>query len=357
MDRERIVQLFFFGFLAVMAYELYLLLSPFLIPIVWAMLLSFLFHPAMVETHRIVRNRSVAAALITVGAALGVVVPALWLGTRLAMEAQTLYSNSSKMISAGGLKDLREWILHSHYAAMANGLLAREGMRLEDEIPRLLVQVAKLTSDYMVADFTAIARNLVSFFANFAITMLALFFLLRDGEGYYEAVRSLTPLHEDDKRAVFDTLRTTLSSVVRGLMFTAIAQGLMVGVGFLVFSVPYWAFLGLASAAAGLLPFGGTALVWLPAAAYLLYANGWGPAIGLVVWSTISVAIIDNLIKPWVMRHGTGLPTFALFFGIAGGFYVYGALGLFAGPAIMSVFAALLKVYRQTYGGAQKEAA
>ena len=65
MEREQIVQLFFFGFLAVMAYELYLLLSPFLVPIVWAMLLSFLFHPAMVEVNRLLRNRSAAAALIT----------------------------------------------------------------------------------------------------------------------------------------------------------------------------------------------------------------------------------------------------------------------------------------------------
>ena len=46
MDRERIVQVFFFGFLAVVAYELYALLSPFLMPIAWAILLAFMVHPA-----------------------------------------------------------------------------------------------------------------------------------------------------------------------------------------------------------------------------------------------------------------------------------------------------------------------
>src|ERR1700684_4163613 len=49
MDRERIVQLFFFGFLAVMAYELYELLLPFLTPLAWGILLAFMAHPALIE--------------------------------------------------------------------------------------------------------------------------------------------------------------------------------------------------------------------------------------------------------------------------------------------------------------------
>jgi hypothetical protein len=60
------------------------------------------------------------------------------------------------------------------------------------------------------------------------------------GRGY-----GLTPLHVEDKRAIFETLRTTLSSVMHGLMLAALAQGLLIGVGYLVCGVPYWAFLAL----------------------------------------------------------------------------------------------------------------
>ena len=49
------------------------------------------------------------------------------------------------------------------------------------------------------------------------------------------------------------------------------------------------------------------------------------------------------------MRHGTGLPTLALFFGLAGGIEAYGPIGIFAGPAVIAIFAALLKVYERTY--------
>ena len=118
---------------------------------------------------------------------------------------------------------------------------------------------------------------------------------------------------------------------------------------YLVCGVPYGAVLAILTAAAGLLPFGGTALVWIPVTIYLAYASTWMSAFGLAVWSMIALAIIDNFIKPLTMRHGTGLPTLALFFGLAGGIEAYGPIGIFAGPAVISIFATLLRVYERTY--------
>jgi len=137
-------------------------------------------------------------------------------------------------------------------------------------------------------------------------------------------------------------------------MLTAVVQGVAIGLGLLITGVPYWAFLALLSAACGLLPFGGTALVWGPAVLYLGYFSTWTMAIVLAVWSLIWIAVIDNFIKPLAMRHGTGLPTIALFFGIAGGLEAYGPIGIFGGPAIISIFASLLRVYRKTYASERK---
>ncbi|MGH7986576.1 MAG: AI-2E family transporter [Candidatus Binataceae bacterium] len=180
--------------------------------------------------------------------------------------------------------------------------------------------------------------------------LFTLFYMLRDGETYYEGLRELTPLHERDKATVFDTLRTTLSAVMRGLMLTALLDGVSI-LAYLACGVPYWAFLGIITAAAGLLPVGGTALVWVPATIYLALEVGWSAAAGLVIWALLTLLIVDNFIKPVAMKHGTGLPTLALFFGLAGGIELYGPLGLFAGPAVIAIFAALLRVYRRTYIG------
>jgi predicted PurR-regulated permease PerM len=357
MDRERLVQLFFFGFLAVMAYELYELLLPFLTPLAWGILLAFMAHPALIEVEKVVKRRSLSTAIISVIVALVVIMPAIWASGRLVVEAQSLYTQASEQVANGGVTKLHDWAVKTDLGAWANKKMSERGYNLDEEMPKLTLQAAQITSNYVAKNATQAAKNILGFIVDFGIALLAFFYLLRDGDYYYKSLRDLTPLHDDDKKAIFDTLRTTLSSVMRGLMLTAVLQGVSIGIGMLIFGVPYWLFLSIASAAAGLMPIGGTALVWIPAMIYLGFAVSWSAAIGLLIWCSVALAVIDNFIKPLAMKHGTGLPTIALFLGILGGLEAYGPLGLFLGPAIMSVFAALLRVYRKEYAGSRKEAA
>jgi len=357
MDRERIVQLFFFGFLAVMAYELYELMLPFLTPLAWGILLAFMAHPLLEWVEKYVKRRSLSTAIISILVALVVILPAIWASGRLVVEAQALYTQATVMVSTGGVTKLHDWAVHTDLGAWINKKMAERGYKLDEELPKLTLQAATLTSNYVAKNATQAAKNIFGFIIAFGIALLAFFYMLRDGDYYYKGLRDLTPLHDDDKKAIFDTLRTTLSSVMRGLMLTAVLQGVSIGIGMLIFGVPYWLFLAIASAAAGLMPIGGTALVWIPAMIYLGFAVSWSAAVGLLIWCSVALAVIDNFIKPLAMKHGTGLPTIALFLGILGGLEAYGPLGLFLGPAIMSIFAALLRVYRKEYSGSRKEAA
>jgi predicted PurR-regulated permease PerM len=65
MNQERIVQVFFFGFLALISWELYQVFEPFLMPIAWAILLAFLVHPALIELDQIIHSRTLSALLIS----------------------------------------------------------------------------------------------------------------------------------------------------------------------------------------------------------------------------------------------------------------------------------------------------
>jgi predicted PurR-regulated permease PerM len=357
MDRERIVQLFFFGFLAVMAYELYELMLPFLTPLAWGILLAFMAHPALIEVEKYVKRRSLSTAIISIIVGLGVILPAIWASSRLVVEAQSLYTQASDLVNTGGVTKIHDWAVHTELGAWISKKMGERGYKLDEELPKLTLQAAQLTSNYVAKNATQAAKNVFGFIVDFGIALLAFFYMLRDGDFYYRSLQDLTPLHDDDKKAIFDTLRTTLSSVMRGLMLTAVLQGVSIGIGMLIFGMPYWLFLAIGSAAAGLMPIGGTALVWIPAVLYLGLAVAPSPAIGLFVWCVVALLIIDNFIKPLAMKHGTGLPTIALFLGILGGLEAYGPLGLFLGPAIMSIFAALLRVYRKEYSGTRKEAA
>jgi predicted PurR-regulated permease PerM len=362
MESERVIQVFFFGFLALIAYELYALLAPFLMPIAWAILLAFMVHPLQLELRRQIRNHTnlfanhtLVAIIITLVVGVTVIGPSIWLSERLVIEAQGLYVQANQFVANGGVARINRWIQHSRYLApMVNRYASPNGFDLNTDLPKIFMQSAQGTSEYMVRNLTLFARNIVSVVLDFGIAGMVFFYLLRDGEHYYNLIHELTPLHDDDKAAVFDTLTSTLAGVMRGLLLTAVLQGVAIGIGLLVTGVPYWAFLAVAAAASGLLPFGGTAVVWGPAVLYLGYFHSWTTATVLLVWSLIWLIVIDNFIKPIAMRRGTKLPTVALFFGIAGGLEAFGPIGIFGGPAIISVFASLMGVYRRTYTAPRK---
>ncbi|MGH7913815.1 MAG: AI-2E family transporter, partial [Candidatus Binataceae bacterium] len=272
MDRERIAHIFFFGFLALMGYELYLLLSPFLVPIAWAMLLAFIAHPALLQLLRLIRNRTAAALLITALVALVIAVPTAWLSSKLAIEATKV--SLGKFVHQGGFAQAGRQALHSDMVASIEDWLQQQGLRIQD-IRHWMQQGSAYLSGYFTANVATLARNLVTFVVDVIIMLFSFFYLLRDGEDYFEFVRTLTPLPDEDKTMVFETLRSMMSSTMRGLLLTALLEGILLCLGYLVAGVPNSLLLGAASGAAGLLPIGGTAFIWVPVVIYLWVTAGW----------------------------------------------------------------------------------
>src|SRR5580658_10623733 len=197
MDRERIVQLFFFGFLAVMAYELYELLLPFLTPLAWGILLAFMAHPALIEVEKYVKRRSLSTAIISVVVSLGVILPAVWASGRLVVEAQALYVQATDMVNTGGVTKLHDWAVNTQLGAWVAKRMGEHGYKLDEELPKLTLQAAQITSDYVAKNAASAAKNVFGFIVDFGIALLAFFYMLRDGYFYYHSLQDLTPLHED----------------------------------------------------------------------------------------------------------------------------------------------------------------
>ena len=158
MDRERLVQLFFFGFLALMAYELYELMLPFLTPLAWGMLLAFMAHPALIEVEKVVKRRSLSTAIISIVVALVVIMPAIWASGRLVVEAQALYTQATVMVSTGGVTKLHDWAVNTDLGAWINKKMADRGYKLDEELPKLTLQAAQITSNYVAKNATQAAK-------------------------------------------------------------------------------------------------------------------------------------------------------------------------------------------------------
>jgi len=103
----------------------------------------------------------------------------------------------------------------------------------------------------------------------------------------------------------------------------------------------------VATSLLSLLPVGGSALVWIPAAIYLLLTGSWLRGALLVAWSALAVSTADNVLKPLLMAGRTNLPTLFLFFGMLGGLELFGVIGFVLGPVLLVMLATFLEMYRE----------
>jgi predicted PurR-regulated permease PerM len=128
--------------------------------------------------------------------------------------------------------------------------------------------------------------------------------------------------------------------VALGVVVTALAQALLGGLGLWVAEVPgagLWTavMLLLAVAQVGPLP------VLLGGVGWLFWSDQTGAAIGLLVWS-VGVGLLDNVLRPWLIRKGADLPLLLIFAGVIGGLLAFGLIGIFVGPIVLAVTYTLL---------------
>ncbi|XTI71469.1 AI-2E family transporter [Acidithiobacillus sp. AC3] len=132
------------------------------------------------------------------------------------------------------------------------------------------------------------------------------------------------------------TVGNTLRAVVYGIFATAIAQGLLAGLGYWVSGMPAPVLLTFLTMIFSLIPFG-TPLVWGAASIWLLWQGHYYAGVGLFLWGALVVSWVDNLIRPWVISAAVHLPFLLVMFGVLGGIIAFGFLGIFLGPVLLAV--------------------
>ena len=97
------------------------------------------------------------------------------------------------------------------------------------------------------------------------------------------------------------------------------------------------------------IPFGGTALVWGPVVLYLFWVGAVGKAVGMLVWGVGVVSMVDQFLRPWLIGQEVQIPVLLLVLSVLGGLALYGLLGLFVGPIIISLVMTAVQIYREEY--------
>jgi predicted PurR-regulated permease PerM len=182
------------------------------------------------------------------------------------------------------------------------------------------------------------------------MTVIGVVFLYRYGDQVGARVRGFAQriAGAQGENAVRLAAQATRSVAV-GVLVTAIAQALLAALGLVIAGVPSAGVLTVLMILTGLAQVGPTPVL-VPAVAWLFWqgAIGWG--IALLAW-TAFVGVIDNVMRPYLIRMGADLPLMLVFVGVIGGLFTFGVVGLFIGPVVLAVAYRLLEDWVARLGG------
>ena len=153
------------------------------------------------------------------------------------------------------------------------------------------------------------------------------------------------PIADGYVEEIFGKITGAVNAVIRGALAVALAQGVVAGVGFMVFGVPNPIFLGLLTVIGSLLPIVGAAIVTVPAIIYLAVTGTMLGTVGLALWSVLLVGLVDNFLRPLLMKRDMNIHPLFILLSVLGGLNLFGPIGFLLGPVILSLFAALLELY------------
>jgi len=332
--------------LAVVAYLVFRILEPFLGPIAWALFLGFLLQPAQEKLSKLLRGRASASAfLLTLLVLVLLLGPLTALAIAFARQAAEL---------AGGLQG---WLAGQRNATLANmdqiPVVGRALQWLDDNLHISTTHVQTWVVEGSKSLFQELASyggiaflGAVGTVLAFTVMLFILFFIIRDGRAIARLGSTLVPLPAERRELLADRLSSVTWAVVRGTVVTSIVQGILLGVGFAFAGMPGPVVFGVLAAVLSVVPFGGTALVWVPALATLLVQGRFGQAIAILFVGVV-VSSVDNFLKPVLISGRSPLPTLAVFIGVLGGLAAFGLIGLFVGPVIIALVLALLEFARE----------
>lgn len=328
---------------ALVLYLCFLIVAPFLAPIIWATTIAVVTHRFARWVRARVETPGRQAAICTATVAVAILLPIAVL-TYVAIGQ--VGAAVAELQSEETQKQMQAWLKANPRIEQAWNEVS-DGFNPAEKIPELL---ERLRPGAMAAISMPlyVALQLV-------IMLYVLFFLYRDERRAIDSLRWMLPLTEAESDRLLSRVGDTLNATIYGTMTVAVTQGVAGGLMMAVLGVPAAVLWGVVMAFVAIIPTG-TFTVWGPATAYLALQGEWVRAGILLGWGALAIGLIDNFLYPVLVGQRLHQHTVVTFIAIVGGLSLFGLTGVVLGPVIVAVTFFLLELWRRrTEHGASAE--
>ncbi len=319
------------GLVFLIAAWCFLIVEPFIIPILWGMIIAIASYPMYRWMQVKLGGRGkLAATVFTLLALALLITPTVMLMDTVADTTQTL----SEELQDGSLTippppaSIQEWpIIGKELSAFWRGASENLGATLTSIAPQL-----KEAGGWLLSTAAGAGIGVLQF----VISIIIAGVILANAVGFGGFLKVLATRLTGDRGEEFAMLATkTVRSVAQGVLGVALIQSLLAGVGLLAADVPgagLWALLVLLLAIIQLPPL----LVLAPIIVYVFYTSSTTVAVIFMIWS-IFAGSSDAFLKPLLLGRGVEVPMLIILVGAIGGMILSGIIGLFVGAVVLAL--------------------
>lgn len=317
-----------------------LFFAGFLVPVLAALIICFASWPIYQRLKRWCGNKStVAASVALLAILLGLVIP---LGMVITYTIGEVRQWTSWLVQANEFgAPVPAWV----QALPLMGEELAEQWELYLGQPHQLGQLVNLVSGQQISGISRWLLNFGWTAAGMLLTLLfmliTLFFLYRDGETLANQLDTVGERILPNRWQRFSrVVPATVSATVVGMTLIAMGEGIVLGIAYWIAGVPSPVVFGVLTGFMALIP-GGAPLSFSLISLYLVGTGNTVAGVGLFLWGTIELFIVDKTIRPTLIGGPVKLPFLPTFFGLIGGVKTMGFVGLFVGPVLMALLVAI----------------
>lgn len=208
-----------------------------------------------------------------------------------------------------------------------------------------VVEIIQKIESWALGSFPSIITALLNIFFLMSVMYFILYFMFTEHEYFENSLLKYLPFKERNALQLAEELQKITQSNVIGQGIIAFAQGLCVGLGFLIFGIDDPLFWGVLSALLSFVPVVGSALVFVPAGLIELSYSNYYSGIGVLIWGVLIVANIDNVLRLIINKKMANIHPLISIIGVIIGLPMFGILGLVFGPLLISFFILLINIY------------
>lgn len=315
---------------ALLVFLAFLILKPIALSVITGLILAYVFYPIYKFLFRFFKVRTITSLAVSVIVVLAIFIPIWFIVPLVIRQLSETFTFFQTIDVAGFVKNI----------------LPSLSSQMQINITTAIVGfIGKITTSTL-SGLSTFLLDLPKVLLHTTVIVFVFFFAMRDGDKLLKYVADLSPLKREKGIMLAKNFKQITNSFIYGNFIIGIVQGVLTGIGLLLFGVPQALLLTFFAIFAGVLPVVGPWLVWVPAVIYLFSTGATGAAIGFAIYSLLVVSTVDNLLRPYLVARNTKASSVVVLVGMIGGLMVFGILGLLIGPLVLEYLVLFLDAYR-----------